>query len=77
MYDIHDGPLPEGTKTRGTYMFAEMRVGQWFFAPGAKPSTVRAAAHSYRVRHAPDAKFSCHAATLKNGTEGTVCKRLA
>ena len=77
MYEIKDGPLPEGVSMKGQYEFGKMVVGQWFFAPGKKPSTVRAACAVYKKRNdRPDMKFSCVAAQV-GGQNGTVCKRVA
>lgn len=76
MYEVKDGPLPDGVTVRGEYGFERLKVGQWFFATGKKPSTVRAAAASFRTSHAPETKFSCVAAQV-DGHNGTVCKRLA
>ena len=77
MYEVKDGDLPEGVTTKVFYPFNGMKVGSWFFAPGKKPSTVRAACAAYKKRNnKPTMKFSCVAARV-GGQNGTVCKRLA
>ena len=78
MYEVKDGPLPEGVTTRSTYPFETMTaVGKWFFAEGKKPSTVRSACTGYKLRYKlPDVKFSCVKARI-DGKNGTVCKRTA
>lgn len=77
MYEVNDGPLPDGVKIRASYPFATMKVGGWFFAPGKKPETVRVAVSSYRRRVGnKDLKYPCVPATIK-GVEGTLCQRTA
>jgi hypothetical protein len=77
MFEVQTGPVPEGTKTRSVYNFNQMEVGNWFFAPGKRPATVRAAATSYRLsKDKMDVRFSCVAARIDN-QNGTLCKRVA
>ena len=77
MYEVKDGPLPDGVTARSTYPLADMKVGGWFFAEGKKPSTVRSACTGYKLRYKlPDVKFSCVKARI-DGKNGTVCKRTA
>ena len=77
MYEVKDGPLPEGVTTRSPYPLDSLAVGQWFFAEGKKPSTVRSACTGYKLRHnLLDVKFSCFQARI-DGKNGTVCKRVA
>ena len=77
MYEVKDGELPEGVTIKTPYPINTMAVGQWFFAPGKKPSTVRVACAGYKKRNdRPDMKFSCVAARV-GGQNGTVCKRVA
>lgn len=77
MYEVNDGPLPDGVKIRASYPFATMKVGEWFFAPGKKLTSVRVAFFNYRRKVGnKDLKASCIAATV-NGVEGTLCQRTA
>lgn len=77
MYEVKEGPLPDGVTARSTYPFDTMKVGGWFFAEGKKPSTVRSASTGYKLRNnKPTMKFSCVTARIY-GKNGTICKRVA
>ena len=77
MYEVKDGPLPDGVTARSTYPLDSLAVGQWFFAEGKKPSTIRSACTGYKLRNnKPTMKFSCVQARI-DGKNGTVCKRTA
>ena len=77
MYEVKDGSLPDGVIVRSIYSLDSLAVGQWFFAEGKKPSTVRSACTGYKLRcKLPDVKFSCFVARI-DGKNGTVCKRTA
>ena len=77
MYEVNEGPLPDGVTIKASYPLNAMKVGSWFFAAGKKPSTVRIACAGYKKRNnKPTMKFSCVAARV-GGQNGTICKRLA
>lgn len=75
MYEIKSGPLPDGVTAKGSYQFDQMEVDQWFFAPGKKPATIRAAVTGWRIKHDREKKFSCVAGRV-DGINGTVCVRV-
>ena len=73
MYEVKKGPVP--VSVRGAYNFGDLtEVGDWFFAPGKKSSTVRSAVTGYKKRTGQDIAFSVVSGTYE-GEKGVFVSR--